>query len=308
MKKEVSVFCPGTVSNVGPGFDLLGFALEVPGDEIIVRRNDVGALQLIDESGVGLPLDNKTNIAAIAALSLLEELDNKEGFDLVFTKKIQPGSGLGSSAASCVAAVVGINEILGSPFTTPQLLPFAMEGEVFASGSYHADNIAPALLGGFTLIRGYDPLDIKHIPYPDDLYCAVIHPNLEFKTSDGRKVLPESVPLKTALVQAGNLAGLIAGLTTDDYALIGRSISDVFAEPVRSKKLPEFEKLKKLTLEEGALGTGISGSGPSLFSLCRSEEIAASVAEVMKKHFAAHHIASEIYISKVSQAGCRITA
>ncbi len=307
MKNEVTVFCPATVSNVGPGFDLLGFALEQPGDEIVIRRNSIGRLQLINESGAGLPLDPKQNIAAIAANSLLEELGNKDGFDLVFTKKINPGSGIGSSAASCVAAVVGINEILGSPLTTPQLLPFAMEGEEVASGSYHADNIAPALLGGCTLIRGYDPLDIKHIPYPDDLYCAVIHPDLEFKTSEGRKVLPDSVPLKTALIQAGNLAGLVAGLCTDDHALIGRSITDVFAEPIRSKKLPEFEKLKKLTLKEGALGTGISGSGPSLFSLCRSKEIATAVAEVMKKHFADHRISSETYISKVSQAGCRIT-
>jgi len=307
MKNEVTVFCPATVSNVGPGFDLLGFALENPGDEIVVRRNDTGALRLINESGVDLPMDHSKNIAAIAAISLLEELNIKDGFDLVFTKKINPGSGIGSSAASCVAAVVGINEILDSPFTTPQLLPFAMEGEVVASGSYHADNIAPALLGGFTLIRGYDPLDIKHIPYPDDLYCAIVHPDLEFKTKEGRALLPKNIPLKTALIQAGNLAGLVAGLTTNDHALIGRSISDVFAEPVRSKKLPEFELLKKLTLEEGALGTGISGSGPSLFSLCRSEDIATSVAKVMEKHFADHAIKSNYYISKVSQAGCRIT-
>lgn len=307
MKNEVSVFCPATVSNVGPGFDLLGFALEEPGDEIVIRRNDSGKLQLIDESGAGLPLDLKTNIAAISVAALLEETGSTEGFDLVFTKKIQPGSGIGSSAASCVAAVVGVNELLGNPFSTAELLPFAMEGEVFASGSYHADNIAPALLGGFILIRSYDPLDIKHIPYPDDLYCAVIHPDMEFKTKEGRQVLPENVSLKTALIQAGNLAGLVAGLATNDHALIGRSITDVFAEPMRSKKLPEFDKLKKLTLETGALGTGISGSGPSLFSLCRSEEIAAAVAKVMKNHFADHKISSKIYISKVSQAGCRIT-
>lgn len=308
MKKQVTVFCPATVSNVGPGFDLLGFALEQPGDEILVRRNDSGKLVLIDESGAGLPLDTETNIAAISAKALLEELDNKDGFDLVFTKKIKPGSGIGSSAASCVAAVVGINEILGSPYTTAELLPFAMEGEVFASGSYHADNIAPALLGGFTLIRSYDPLDIKHIPYPDDLFCALLHPNLEFKTSEGRKVLPESVSLQTALTQAGNLAGLVAGLCTNDHGLIGRSITDVFAEPVRSKKLPEYEALKEETLKAGALGSGISGSGPSLFALCRSKDIAEAVGEVMKKHFEAHKIDSMLYISKVSQAGCRITA
>lgn len=307
MRNEVKVFCPATVSNVGPGFDLLGFALESPGDELVVRRNDKGALQLIDQSGTGLPLDLNTNVAAIAAKALIEELNSTEGFDLIFTKKINPGSGLGSSAASCVAAVVGINELLGAPLSAPELLPCAMEGEQSASGSYHADNIAPALLGGFTLIRSYDPLDIKHIPYPDDLHCAVVHPDLQFKTSEGRKLIPKEFPIKTALAQAGNLAGLVAGLTTSDHGLIGRSIIDLFAEPYRTGKLPEFEALRKKTKDAGALGCGLSGSGPSVFALCRSSEIAASVAEVMQSHFLKHNITSNTYVSKVSEAGCRIT-
>ncbi len=164
------------MSNVGPGFDLMGFALEAPGDEMIIRRNGTGTLVLVDESGCNLPLDPEKNVASVAARALLEDLDSKEGFDLVFTRKINPGSGVGSSAASCVAAVVGVNEILGCPFHTEALIPYAMEGEKLASGAIHADNIAPALLGGFTLIRGYDPLDIKHIPYPSDLWCAVVHP------------------------------------------------------------------------------------------------------------------------------------
>lgn len=307
MKREVRVFAPATVSNVGPGFDLLGFALEEPGDELIIRRNDTGTIILSDQSGSGLPLDPEKNIAAIAAQALLDELGNKDGFDIVFTKKIKPGSGIGSSAASCVAAVVGLNEILGSPFTTPELIPYAMEGEQAASGSYHADNIAPALLGGFTLIRGYDPLDIKHIPYPDDLVCAIVHPDLEFKTSEGRKIIPKEVPLATAIAQAGNLAGLIAGLTTSDYGLISRSIVDLFAEPYRTKKLPEFDLLRKNAREKGALGCGLSGSGPSVFALCRSRDIAIQVAELMKAHFDSHHINSKTYVSKVSEAGCRIT-
>lgn len=307
MRNEVKVFCPATVSNVGPGFDLLGFALETPGDELIVRRNDLGTLQLIDESDTGLPLDLDTNVAAIAASALLGELNNTDGFDIIFTKKINPGSGLGSSAASCVAAVMGINEMLGAPLSAPELLPYAMEGEQAASGSYHADNIAPALLGGFTLIRGYDPLDIKHIPYPEDLHCAVVHPDLQFKTSEGRKLIPKEFPIETALAQAGNLAGLIAGLTTSDHGLIGRSIIDLFAEPYRTQKLPEFEALRKKTIETGALGSGLSGSGPSIFALCRSREIAESVAAVMKSHFSEHHITSNTYVSRVSEAGCRIT-
>jgi homoserine kinase len=203
--------------------------------------------------------------------------------------------------------VFGANELLGTPFTTEELLPYAMVGEQAASGSFHADNIAPALLGGFTLIKGYDPLEIKHIPYPEDLVCALVHPDLEFRTSEGRKMLPGSVPMKTALAQAGNLAGLIAGLTTSDYGLIKRSIFDHFAEPYRTKQLPAFEKLREKAIGAGALGCGLSGSGPSIFALCRSHEIAGLVADVVKDHFGQHHISCDTYVSRVSEAGCRIT-
>jgi homoserine kinase len=306
MKDEVRVFGPATVSNVGPGFDLMGFALESPGDEMIVRRNASGTLVLVDESGCYLPLDPKKNVASVAAQALLDELESKEGFDLVFTKKINPGSGVGSSAASCVAAVVGVNHLLGSPFDTAALVPYAMEGEKIASGAVHADNIAPALLGGFTLIRGYDPLDIKHIPYPNDLWCAVIHPQLEIKTMESRKLIPTEVPLTTALQQCGNLAGLVAGLVTSDYGLISRSVTDVFAEPYRTQQLPEYQILRQSALEAGSLGTGLSGSGPSVFSLCRGEDMATSIGKVMEEHFISHKIGSSLYVSKISEAGCRI--
>lgn len=300
------VFGPATVSNVGPGFDLLGFALEAPGDELLVRGNEEGVLRIIDESGCGLPTDPGKNVATVAAASLLKELKCKEGFDLVFQKKINPGSGVGSSAASCVAAVMGVNELLGRPFETEALIPYAMEGEKLASGSVHADNIAPALLGGITLIRSYDPLDIKHIPYPDDLWTAVVHPELEIKTMESRKLIPEMIPMKTALTQAGNLASLIAGLTTSDYALISRSIVDVFAEPYRTGQLPGFQNLRDASLNAGSLGTGLSGSGPSVFSLCRGQSMAEAVGQVMQGHFSTHGTASKIYISRISQAGCRL--
>jgi homoserine kinase len=304
--EEIKVFGPATVSNVGPGFDLLGFALESPGDEIIVRRNGTTRLVLYDQSGCNLPADPEQNVAAVAVSSLLRELHSNEGFDLVFTKKIPPGSGVGSSAASCVAAVAGINELLGSPFETAQLIPFAMEGERVASGSTHADNIAPALLGGITLIRSYDPIDIKHIPYPDDLWCAVIHPHLEIKTFESRKMIPKTIPLETALKQCGNLAGLVAGLASADYPLIGRSVTDLFAEPYRTHQLPDFSRLKTSALEAGSVGTGLSGSGPSVFSLCRGEEMATGVGKVMKRHFTDRGLDSRIYISRISQAGCKI--
>jgi len=202
--------------------------------------------------------------------------------------------------------VVGINHLLGNPFDTAALIPYAMEGELIASGAVHADNIAPALLGGFTLIRGYDPLDIKHIPYPDDLWCTVVHPQLEIKTMESRKLIPKEIPMATALQQCGNLAGLVAGLATSDYGLISRSVTDVFAEPYRTQQLPEFQKLRQAALDAGSMGCGLSGSGPSVFSLCRGEDMANSLGKVMEEHFTSHNIASSLYVSRVSQAGCRI--
>jgi homoserine kinase len=305
-RDEIKVFGPATVSNVGPGFDLLGFALEAPGDELIVRRNGTNKLVLINQTDYQLPLDPEKNVAAVAARSLLIELGSYEGFDLVFTRKIPPGSGVGSSAASCVAAVMGINELLGSPFDTPDLVPYAMEGETLASGSTHADNIAPALLGGITLIRSYDPLDIKHLPYPEDLWCAVVHPELEILTEESRKLIPEMVPIKTALQQCGNLAALVAGLGTADYPLISRSVSDVFAEPYRTGQLPAYEHLKEAALEAGSVGTGLSGSGPSVFSLCRGEDMATSLGKLKQEHFTTHGIKSRVYVSPISEAGCKI--
>ncbi len=303
---EIKVFGPATVSNVGPGFDLLGFALEAPGDELIVRRNGTTKLVLIDQTEYRLPTDPELNVAAVAVASMLRELHSYEGFDLVFTRKIPPGSGVGSSAASCVAAVMGINELLGAPYDTADLIPFAMEGEKLASGSTHADNIAPALLGGLTLIRGYDPIDIKQIPYPDDLWCTVVHPHLEIKTAESRKLIPQTVPLETALKQCGNLAGLVAGLITGDYPLISRSINDHLAEPYRTHQVPDFAALKESAIKAGSVGTGLSGSGPSVFSLCRGEEMATEVGRVLTSHFSDRGINSRIYLSRISQAGCKI--
>lgn len=306
IKEEIKVFAPATVSNVGPGFDLLGFALDSPGDELIIRKNESGKLKLINETDCSLPIDPAKNVATVAAKALLKELDCHSGFDLVFTRKIHPGSGVGSSAASCVAAVMGINELLGSPFDTEALIPYALEGEQLASGSLHADNIAPALLGGITLIRGYDPIDIKHIPYPNDLWCTVIHPHLEIKTAESRKLIPKNIPLETALQQCGNLAGLVTGLATGDYPLIGRSVNDLIAEPHRTHQVPDYAALKLAALEAGSIGTGLSGSGPSVFSLCRGEEMASAVGLVMQGHFKERGIASRLYVSRISPDGCKL--
>lgn len=306
MKSSVKIFAPATISNVGPGFDLMGFALEQPGDIMIVKLNDTGQIKIINHSNSELPLDITKNVASVAVSALLDALNCKTGFDLIFESKINPGSGIGSSAASCTAAVVGVNELLDRPFAQKELLPFAMKGEFVASGSTHADNIAPALLGGFILIRNYDPLDLICIPAPKDLICTVVHPEIEIKTSESRKLIPKDLAVKKVLEQCGNIAGLVAGLTTSDYSLIGRSLHDVIAEPVRASLIPGYSEIKARLHETGALGGNISGSGPSVFALSDKLENAKKAGELMHEVFNKSGLQNKVYISKISHMGTRV--
>lgn len=306
MRSSVKIFSPATISNVGPGFDLMGFALEQPGDIMTVKPNDIGIIRIINNSGADIPDDPAKNVAGVAATALMEELGCKTGFDLIFETKINPGSGIGSSAASCAAAVVGVNELLSRPFNQKELLPFAMKGEFLASGSIHADNIAPALMGGFILIRNYDPIDLIRIDAPQELICTVAHPDIQIKTSESRKLIPGDVPIKKVLEQCGNIAGLIAGLTTSDYSLIGRSLHDVIAEPVRASLIPGYNEIKARFHESGALGGNISGSGPSVFALSENQEKAKRVAAMMTDVFLKSGLKSTVYISKISRQGTRL--
>ncbi len=306
MKSSVKIFAPATISNVGPGFDLMGFALEQPGDIMIVKPNDTGHIRIINLTTSDIPVDIEKNVASVAANALLEALGCKSGFDLIFETKINPGSGIGSSAASCTAAVVGINELLNRPFTQKELLPFAMKGEFIASGSVHADNVAPALLGGFILIRNYEPIDLIRIDSPQDLYCTVVHPDIEIKTSESRKLIPKELPVKKVLEQCGNIAGLITGLTTSDYNLIGRCLHDVIAEPVRSGLIPGYNEIKTRLHETGALGGNISGSGPSVFALSDNPENAKKAGILMQEIFLKAGLNSKAYVSKVSRQGTRL--
>jgi homoserine kinase len=306
MKTSVKIFAPATISNVGPGFDLMGFALEQPGDIMIIKSNETGHLRIINNSNTNIPLDPDKNVASVAVQSLLDALGSKSGFDLVFETKINPGSGIGSSAASCTAAVVGINELLNRPFAQRELLTFAMKGEFIASGSIHADNVAPALLGGFILIRNYEPIDLIRIDAPQELICTVVHPNIEIKTSESRKLIPKDFPVKKVLEQCGNIAGLIAGLSTSDYPLIGRSLKDVIAEPVRASFIPGYAEIKTRLPETGALGGNISGSGPSIFALSDNPESARKAGALMNEVFNKFGLENKVYISKISHQGTRL--
>ncbi len=257
-------------------------------------------------TGANLPLATKQNVAGVAALALVEKLDPDFGFEISITKNIKAGSGIGSSAASAAGAVFGINALCGYPLTNKELVYYAMQGEALASGSPHADNVAPVLLGGFSLIRSYDPLDIISIPSPSELYVSVLHPLIELKTKDARSVLKENIPLKKATIQCGNLGGLISGLFTADYELIGRSLHDELVEPVRSVLIPNFLKLKQAAANSGALGSGIAGSGPSVFALSKGIETAQKAASAMAEALQETQIPFEMHISPINHQGIKI--
>jgi homoserine kinase len=306
VNKSVHIYSPATVANVGPGFDIMGFALDQPGDEMLVEKTEGDQHIIIDESGTGLPLDPFRNVATVAIDAMLDDLGSSQKFHLTFLKKIAPGSGIGSSAASSAGAVYGANHLLGSPYTNLELVPFAMKGEKTASGSAHADNVAPALLGGFVLVRSYDPLDIVSIPGPEGLYCCIVYPEISIATEDSRKILKSTVPLEKAIAQCGNVAGLVTGLITGNFRLISDSMQDVFAEPIRSFLIPEYDEVKKAALEAGALGCSISGSGPSIFALSENEDTAQKAGKQMEKVFASAEIGSSVFVSRVNKQGIKL--
>ena len=308
--QSITVFAPATVANVGPGFDVFGFAVEAPGDEVVATLTDEGGVRVVLITGDdgALPLDPAKNTAAVAVAALLEHIHASNGVVLEIHKKMPLGSGLGSSAASAVAAVVAVNEILGAPLSRKELLPVTMEGERIACGAAHADNVAPALLGGFILIRSYSPLDIVQIPVPESLHASVVHPHIEVRTEDARKILKREIPLATGIAQWGNTAGLIAGLFMNDYELIGRSLSDMFIEPQRALLIPGFMAVKQAALSAGALGSSISGSGPSVFALSNSLEKANAIGTAMREAFKNSGLESDVFISKINTQGPRILA
>ncbi|MHA7831400.1 MAG: homoserine kinase [Flagellimonas sp.] len=303
--EEIKVFCPATIANVSCGFDVLGLALDSVGDEMTIRKTSEKGIRITKIIGQDLPLETKNNVAGVAGLAFLEKSDYDGGFEIEIDKRIKPGSGIGSSAASSTGAVWAMNELLGKPFSNLELVQFAMQGEKLASDVAHADNVAPAIFGGFTLVRSYAPLDIIPIPTPSELFATVIHPQIEIKTSDSRKILKTTISMQQGIQQWGNLGGLIAGLFQSDYELIGRSLQDHIVEPIRSILIPAFDDIKANALKMGALGSGISGSGPSIFALSKGEEIAQKVADSMKETYQNIGVDFDIHISKVNSQGVK---
>ncbi len=303
--KQITIHSPATVANMVCGFDVLGFAVNDPYDIMKIRFTEQPGITIINEDQYQLPTDPEKNVAGAALLALLEEVPEKIGFEISINKLIKPGSGVGSSAASAAGAVFAANQLLNEKFTNADLVRFAMNGEKVASGVKHADNIAPCIYGGVTLIRSIFPLDIIQLNAPP-LYVTIVHPQIEVRTADARSILKQQILLKDAIKQWGNIAGLVAGLQQQDYDLIGRSLEDVLIEPVRSILIPGFHVIKQKSKEAGALGGGISGSGPSIFMLSRDEATAKKVEQAMQLVYSKIDLEHHTYVTTINQQGIKL--
>lgn len=305
--KTVTVHSPGTVANLVCGFDILGLALNKPYDVMKVRLLDEPQVIIINKDEFNLPTEPEKNVAGVVLLTIIERMNNEIGFEIEIEKHIKPGSGIGSSAASAAGAAVAASHLLGNIFSTDEQVQFAMNGEKLASGVKHADNIAPCILGGVSLIRSIFPLDIISVPSPD-LFVTVVHPQIEVRTSDARQILRQQILLKDAIKQWGNIAGLVTGFLKNDLDLIGRSLEDVIIEPVRSILIPGFDEVKAKCKEAGALGGGISGSGPSVFMLSRDEATAKVVESVMKEVYNKIGIDYNTYVTTINKKGVSVVS
>lgn len=304
--KKVKVFAPASIANMGCGFDIIGFTLDEVGDVLEMTMSEGDGITIDNETGIPLPEDIELNVITPVIRKFLDVMDRKARIDVKVLRKIYPGSGIGSSAASSAAAAYGMNALFGYPLSDEELVECAMEGENLASGGYHADNAAPAVMGGIVLIRGYEPLDLIKLPVPGNFFCTVIHPDIVVTTKQAREILPKNVSLHDAISQWGNVGGLVAGLYSGDISLVGRAMKDVIAEPYRKEFIPGFDELRQKASDAGALAMNIAGSGPSVFALADRFGIAACVGKIMKEHFDSRGIGYEAYTMKVSNNGAKI--
>ncbi len=305
----VTAFAPATVTNVSCGFDIMGFALTQPGEQVVLRPNATGDIRItrIDPATLDIPLEARRNTAGQALLAMQRALNIPLGVDVEIHKQFGMGSGLGSSAASAAAAVWAYNQFLDPPLPRRELLPFAIAGERVATGeTVHIDNVSASLLGGFIVVRSIDPPDVLSLPYPAELHCAVVHPHLELKTAAMRDILHTHIPLHQAVEQWGNIAGLIMGLMQADYELIRRSLKDVIVEPIRGQVIPMFQEARDAALTAGALGSGISGSGPSIFALATSREVAQRCGNAMAAVYRENGLNVDVFISPINPTGATI--
>jgi homoserine kinase len=307
--RTIAVFAPATVANVVCGFDVLGFAVNEPGDEVVMRMTGKPGITISKITGDNgrLPMDPAKNTVSVSVQHYLKSVGRTDiGLDIELHKKMPIGSGLGSSSASTVAGLFAIKTLLGDETDVATLLPFAMKGEEMACGHGHADNVAPALMGGFVLIRSYEPLDVVRLPHPAGLYCAIIFPDVDVPTREARQIIRKNIQMKDAVTQWGNIAGLVSGLFLNDLDLIGRSMKDILVEPVRSMLIPDFYKMREMAMEMGAVSLGISGSGPSVFAFTKDEDTAHRITQNLQQHLTGIKIGSNIYVSTINDKGPRV--
>ncbi len=302
----VKVFAPASVANVGCGYDTIGFAINDLGDEIILTKRDDEKMVIAPILGTDLPTDPRENVATIAIQALLDRIGSKQGFDVEIKKLFKPGSGLGSSASSATGAVFAANILLDKPFRREELLEFALEGEAFASKSYHADNVAPSLLGGFNVIRGYGPLDIFQVPTPKDLWVMIIFPDVVIKTAESKKLVPKTLTTKDARDQWANVAALVHAMHTEDYDLLRKSVTDLVATPVRKPMIPSYDEVERICIEQGCVGFNISGSGPSMFAFFKDRETMDSAKEPIEGVYKKINLPVIIHESRINNDGCKV--
>ena len=307
--QSIHVFAPATVANVVCGFDVLGFAVNEPGDEVIMRLTDKSGITISKITGDNgrLPLDSAKNTVSVSVQHYLNSIGRNDiGLDIELHKKMPIGSGLGSSSASTVAGLFAIKTLLADDADPSKLLPFAMKGEEMACGYGHADNVAPALFGGFVLIRSYEPLDVIRLPHPKNLHCAIVFPDVDVPTREARQIIRKNIQMKDAVTQWGNIAGLVSGLFMNDIGLIGRSMKDILVEPVRSMLIPDFYKMRDMAMELGAVSFGISGSGPSVFAFTEDADTAHRITQKLQQHLTGLSIGSNVYVSTINDNGPRV--
>ena len=302
----LKIFAPATVANVSCGFDSLGFAVDAVGDEMTFTKTSKKGVKITNITGANLTYDVDKNAASAVVKKILNEANADFGIELTIHKGFSPGSGLGSSAASAAGAAFGANQLLGNIYSDLELTKFAMFGEEVACGTPIADNVSAAIYGGFVLVRSYNPLEIIKLPVPSELRVVAIHPQVEVKTKDAREVLPTEIALKDAVTQWANVGGLISGLYSNNYNLISNSLVDIIVEPHRKKLIPFFDDVKNAALKTGALGAGISGSGPTIFALCKGDEVAKNVYKSIEESYKNTGIDFEMFISKVNHEGIKI--
>ena len=307
-EKKIRVYSPASVANVGCGFDIFAFALAEPGDEICLTLRKQAGVSITKITGItSLPTDPKKNTAGVSLLAMLDDIKADYGVDMEIHKKMPFKSGLGSSAASAVGSVFALNHLLALNMTNQQLLKYAMAGEKIASfNQVHLDNISACLYGGFILARSQNPVEIIELHVPESLHYVILHPHIDIDTSEARQILPRLIKLSSAVEQWANTAALTTALFKEDYDLLQRAISDNIIEPIRAREIPYFRELKETAIKNGAVGFGVSGSGPSVFALAKSYPAAEKIRQKLDKTYAGKKLPFDTYIGKINTAGPRI--